>query len=225
MSFRGSALVYAGQRGQHGRGRGLSRQHGRGGARQERGRAENQHDAAPRPLDRLLDCSLYRRVLGQPGQRGGMRAATRIDASNEGDPLRPDLGLGGRRLLHRAFGRSPSRPGDSGVVPFVRAYVDNLVLCEGTADRALLQEQLQWRRGAAQPDLHEDKPHPNCSVGESSTWSRPSGRTSSCRRTRPALSARCSVLPALMGVFTAWFQKWYPPPHRPRIAPTSSETR
>ena len=61
-------------------------------------------------------------------------------------------------------GASP-RGGDSGVVCSIRANVERLLFPKGSADRALLQEQLQRGRSTAQPHLHEDEPHPDRGVG------------------------------------------------------------
>ena len=118
-----------------------------------------------------------------------MRAVARFGASHQGHAVRPALGCGRGRLLHRIAGRGFSHLGDSGVVFPVWTYVDRFLLYDGTAHRTLFQEQLQRGRGAAQPDLYKNQSHPHRRMGNPlSDYAH--GRTSSCKRARPILSVQ-----------------------------------
>ncbi len=77
-----------------------------------------------------------------------------FDASHQGHAVRPALGCGRERLLHRIAGRGLPIL----VIPasyFLFGLMDRFLLYDGTAHRTLFQEQLQRGRGAAQPDLYK----------------------------------------------------------------------
>ena len=96
---------------------------------------------------------------------GGMRFAACSDAADEGDRVRPGLGVAGFSVLHRVAGGSVPCSGDSGVLSSVWADVDGFLLPQSAADRALLEEQLQRGSGIAQSNLHKDEPHLDRGVG------------------------------------------------------------